>query len=109
MTVRGGIIEEKNAAGSACSPITAAASRQRVETETGNVQENRYDAEGLRFELLESAGEPALYTTMESFCRRREEKSRAPVIISGRDGSVPQGTGTVPTTTGRTAQYGICY
>ena len=24
----------------------------RVETETGSVQENRYDAEGLRFELL---------------------------------------------------------
>lgn len=25
-----------------------------METETGNVQENRYDAEGLRFELLEN-------------------------------------------------------
>lgn len=28
-----------------------------------------------------TAGGPALYTTMESFCRRREEKSRRPVII----------------------------
>ena len=77
--------------------------------ETGSVQENRYDAEGLRFELLETAGEPALYTTMESFCRRREEKSRRPVIISGQGWKRSAEDRTVLLPQGRTAKYGICY
>ena len=47
-----------------------------------------------------TAGEPALYTTMESFCRRREEKSRAPVIISGQGWKRSKEDRNCPTTTG---------
>gem|GEM_PF-6706535 len=47
-----------------------------------------------------TAGEPALYTTMESFCRRREEKSRAPVIISGQGWKRSAEDRNCPTTTG---------
>ena len=51
---QGGIIEEKNAAGIRRFSYNSRLQQTRVETETGNVQENRYDAEGLRFELLEN-------------------------------------------------------
>ena len=51
---QGGIIEEKNAAGTRRFSYNSRRQQTRVETETGNVQENRYDAEGLRFELLEN-------------------------------------------------------
>ena len=51
---QGGIIEEKNAAGIRLFSYNSRRQQIRVETETGNVQENRYDAEGLRFELLEN-------------------------------------------------------
>ena len=51
---QGGIIEEKNAAGTRRFSYNSRHQQTRVETETGNVQENRYDAEGLRFELLEN-------------------------------------------------------
>ena len=51
---QGGIIEEKNAAGIRRFSYNSHRQQTRVETETGNVQENRYDAEGLRFELLEN-------------------------------------------------------
>ena len=51
---QGGIIEEKNAAGTRLFSYNSRHQQTRVETETGNVQENRYDAEGLRFELLEN-------------------------------------------------------
>ena len=51
---QGGIIEEKNAAGIRRFSYNSRRQQIRVETETGNVQENRYDAEGLRFELLEN-------------------------------------------------------
>ena len=51
---QGGIIEEKNAAGIRRFSYNSRRQQTRVETETGNVQENRYDAEGLRFELLEN-------------------------------------------------------
>ena len=51
---QGGIIEEKNAAGIRRFSYNSRHQQIRVETETGNVQENRYDAEGLRFELLEN-------------------------------------------------------
>lgn len=49
---QGGIIEEKNAAG--IRRFSYNSRRQQTRVETGNVQENRYDAEGLRFELLEN-------------------------------------------------------
>ena len=51
---QGGIIEEKNAAGTRLFSYNSRRQQTRVETETGSVQENRYDAEGLRFELLEN-------------------------------------------------------
>ena len=51
---QGGIIEEKNAAGIRRFSYNSRHQQTRVETETGSVQENRYDAEGLRFELLEN-------------------------------------------------------
>ncbi len=51
---QGGIIEEKNAAGTRLFSYNSRHQQTRVETETGNVQENRYDAEGLRFELVEN-------------------------------------------------------
>ena len=51
---QGGIIEEKNAAGIRLFSYNSRRQQTRVETETGSVQENRYDAEGLRFELLEN-------------------------------------------------------
>ena len=51
---QGGIIEEKNLAGIRLFSYNSRHQQTRVETETGNVQENRYDAEGLRFELLEN-------------------------------------------------------
>ena len=51
---QGGIIEEKNATGIRRFSYNSRHQQTRVETETGSVQENRYDAEGLRFELLEN-------------------------------------------------------
>ena len=51
---QGGIIEEKNSAGIRLFSYNSRHQQTRVETETGSVQENRYDAEGLRFELLEN-------------------------------------------------------
>lgn len=51
---QGGIIEEKNLAGIRRFSYNSRHQQTRVETETGNVQENRYDAEDLRFELLEN-------------------------------------------------------
>ena len=51
---QGGIIEEKNLAGIRLFSYNSRRQQTRVETETGSVQENRYDAEGLRFELLEN-------------------------------------------------------
>ena len=51
---QGGIIEEKNAAGTRRFFYNSRHQQTRVETENSNVQENRYDAEGLRFELLEN-------------------------------------------------------
>ena len=51
---QGGIIEEKNSAGIRLFSYNSRHQQTRVETENGNVQENRYDAEGLRFELLEN-------------------------------------------------------
>lgn len=51
---QGGIIEEKNAAGIRLFSYNSRHQQTRVEIENGNVQENRYDAEGLRFELLEN-------------------------------------------------------
>lgn len=51
---QGGIIEEKGPAGIRLFSYNSRHQQTKVETENGNVQENRYDAEGLRFELLEN-------------------------------------------------------
>ena len=51
---QGGIIEEKNAAGIRRFTYNSLHQQTQVETETGNIQKNRYDAEGLRYELIEN-------------------------------------------------------
>ena len=51
---QGGIVEEKNARGIRLFSYNSRHQQTKVETESGNVQENRYDVENLRFELLEN-------------------------------------------------------
>ena len=51
---QGGIVEEKNSKGIRHFAYNSRHQQTRVETENGRVQENRYDAENLRFELLEN-------------------------------------------------------
>ena len=51
---QGGIVEEKNPGGIRLFSYNSRHQQTKVETECGNVQENRYDAENLRFELLEN-------------------------------------------------------
>ena len=51
---QGGIVEERNPMGTRRFSYNSRHQQARVETENGNVQENRYDAENLRFELLEN-------------------------------------------------------
>ena len=51
---QGGIIEEKTAAGIRRFTYNSLHQQTQVETETGNIQKNRYDAEGLRYELIEN-------------------------------------------------------
>jgi len=51
---QGGIVEERNAEGIRLFFYNGRHQQTKVETETGNVQENRYDVERLRFELLEN-------------------------------------------------------
>ena len=51
---QGGIIEEKTATGNRCFTYNSLHQQTQVETETGNIQKNRYDAEGLRYELIEN-------------------------------------------------------
>lgn len=51
---QGGIVEEKNVAGIRLFSYNGRHQQTKVEIENGNVQENRYDAENLRFELLEN-------------------------------------------------------
>ena len=50
---QGGIVEERNPIGIRHFAYNSRHQQTRVETENGRVQENRYDAENLRFELLE--------------------------------------------------------
>ena len=52
---QGGIIEEKTAAGIRRFTYNSLHQQTQVETETGNIQKNRYDAEGLRYELIENS------------------------------------------------------
>ena len=51
---QGGIVEEKGQTGPRRFTYNSRHQQTRVETETGNIQENQYDAEGLRYELLEN-------------------------------------------------------
>ena len=51
---QGGIIEEKNVAGNRRFTYNSLHQQTQVETETGNIQKNRYDAEGLRYKLIEN-------------------------------------------------------
>ena len=72
---QGAIIEEKNAAGIRLFSYNSRRQQTRVETETGSVQENRYDAEGLRFELLENGRRTSfVYHNGELLEEGREEQ-----------------------------------
>jgi len=51
---QGGIVEEKNPTGIRRFRYNSRHQQTQVETEAGNVQENWYDSEGLRYELLEN-------------------------------------------------------
>lgn len=51
---QGGIVEEKNPAGIRRFRYNSKHQQTWIETEDGKIQENRYDAEGLRYELLEN-------------------------------------------------------
>ena len=51
---QGGIVEEKRPTGIRLFSYNSSHQQTKVETESGEVQENRYDVEGLRFELLEN-------------------------------------------------------
>ena len=51
---QGGIIEEKNAAEIRRFTYNSLQQQTQVETEIGNIQKNRYDAEGLCYELVEN-------------------------------------------------------
>ncbi len=51
---QGGIVEEKSPVGIRLFSYNGRHQQTKVETEGGNVQENRYDVENLRFELLEN-------------------------------------------------------
>lgn len=51
---QGGIVEEKNPTAVRLFSYNSHHQQTKVETESGYVQENRYDVEDLRFELLEN-------------------------------------------------------
>ncbi len=51
---QGGIVEEKQTSGTRLFSYNSRHQQTKVQTENGDVQENRYDAESLRFELLEN-------------------------------------------------------
>ena len=114
---QGGILEEKSTTGEARRFAYNSKHQQtKVETEDGHVQENRYDAEGLRFELLENGkrtrfvyhqgellheegGDESqssyhLGTGIESFHRSREnyyyhrDEQRSTVLIMGSNGRI---------------------
>ncbi len=68
---QGGIVEERNPMGTRSFSYNSRHQQVKVETENGSVQENRYDAENLRYELLENGSKPVLYTTTANSCMRR--------------------------------------
>ena len=83
---QGGIIEEKNAAGIRLFSYNSRRQQTRVETETGNVQENRYDAEGLRFELLENGRRTSfVYHNGELLEEGREEQGTSYHLGAGME------------------------
>ena len=52
--LQGGIVEERNPMGTRRFSYNSRHQQTKVEPEDGSIQENRYDAENLRFELLEN-------------------------------------------------------
>ena len=71
---QGGIIEEKTAAGIRRFTYNSLHQQTQVETETGNIQKNRYDAEGLRYELIENGRRTSfIYHNGELLHERGEE------------------------------------
>ena len=83
---QGGIIEEKNAAGIRLFSYNSRHQQTRVETETGSVQENRYDAEDLRFELLENGRRTSfVYHDGELLEEGREEQKTSYHLGAGME------------------------
>ena len=83
---QGGIIEEKNLAGIRRFSYNSRHQQTRVETETGNVQENRYDAEDLRFELLENGRRTSfVYHDGELLEEGREEQKTSYHLGAGME------------------------
>ena len=51
---QGGIVKEKTSSGIRRFTYNSRHQQTRIETEDGRIQENRYDAEGLRYDLIEN-------------------------------------------------------
>ena len=66
-----------------CFPITAAASRQGWKLKLATCRRTAMTRKDCVLNCWKTAGEPASSTTMESFCRRREEKSRTKLSYGG--------------------------
>lgn len=67
----GGIAAEENPKGIRRYSYNSLHQQIWVCTEDGNVQENRYDAEGLRYEMLENGKSMDSYIMTRSFCPNR--------------------------------------
>ncbi len=57
----------------------------KVETESGNVQENRYDVENLRFELLENGRRTSFVYHNGELLMRRGRRKTDKLSFVGRD------------------------
>ena len=75
---QGGIIEEKNAAGNRRFTYNSLHQQTQVETETGNIQKNRYDAEGLRYELIENGRRTSFVYHNGELLHEKGEKAGLP-------------------------------
>ena len=80
---QGGIMEEKNAAGNRRFTYNNLHQQTQVETETGNIQKNRYDVEGLRYELIENGRRTSfVYHNGEFLHEKGEEAGLSKETIS---------------------------
>ena len=78
---QGGIVEERGQTGIRCFTYNSRHQQTRVETETGNVQENWYDSEGLRYELLENGRRTSFVYHNGELLHEKGVIRKKPVII----------------------------